>query len=65
MQCTEAGVTIAWRLKVEHTHTLLEEGELPEIGIDYGFFDVGTVQLDASVRQLLTGRVRQTTQVRS
>ena len=60
-----------------HAHPSREEGELPEIGIDYGFFgrdredadlvlsNVGTVQLDAWMRQLLTGRVRQTTQVRS
>ena len=39
MQCTEVGVTIALRRRVELTHTLLERKEsLPEIGVDYGFF---------------------------
>ena len=51
-----------------HVHSSREDGELPEIGIDYGFFgsdrkgvlpivsSVGTMQLDAWERQLLTGR---------
>ena len=57
-----------------HAHSSREEGELPKIGIDYGFFGRGgedvlptlcvKCQLDAWLRQLLTGRVRQTTQVR-
>ena len=61
-----------------HADSSREEGELPEIGIDYGFFSrdmrrcvadlvcssVGTVHLDAWVRQLLTGKVRQTVRVR-
>ena len=54
-----------------HAHASREEGELPEIGIECGFLgrdreDVSnaeTVQLDAWERQLLTGRVRQTTRV--
>ena len=50
-------------------HSSREEGELPEIGIEYGFFgracvsSVGTVQPDAWERQLLTGRERQITRV--
>ena len=59
-------------------HSSQEEGELPEVGIDYGFFGRGGEDVlpvlcvkcrnsstDAWVRQLLTGRVRQTTRVRS
>ena len=54
-----------------HPHSSREEGELPEIGIDYGFFvtkkmccrscvsSVGTVQLVVWEQQLLTGRERQ------
>ena len=39
MQCTEAGVVIALRRRVERMRIpSREEGELPEIGIDYGFF---------------------------
>ena len=39
MQCTEAGVVIALRRTGRaHAHSSREEGELPEIGIDYGFF---------------------------
>ena len=39
MQCTEAGVVIALRRRVERmAHSSREVGELPEIGIDYGFF---------------------------
>ena len=39
MQCTEAGVVIALRRRVERMRiSSREEGELPEIGIDYGFF---------------------------
>ena len=34
MQCTEAGVAKGRA----HAHSSREEGELPEIGIDYGFF---------------------------
>ena len=41
MQCAEAGVAIAQRRRVERTHTSREEGELPEIDIDYGFFGRG------------------------
>ena len=62
-----------------HAHSSREEGELPEIGMDYGFFgrdgeDVlpilcvkcaETVQLDAWVRQPLTRRVRQITRTHS
>ena len=51
-----------------HAHASREEGELPDIGIDCGFFgrdtedvpNVETVQADAWQRQLLTGKVRQT-----
>ena len=58
-----------------HAHSSRKDGELPEIGIDYGSFStekmccqpcvssIGTVQLDTWERQLLTGRVRQTTRV--
>ena len=60
-----------------HAHSSRVDGELPEICIDYGFFgrdredvlpilcvsSVGTGQLDAWERQLLTGRVRQITRV--
>ena len=50
----EVGVAIAQRRRVERTHTLRrEDGELPEIGTDYGFFgcrscvsNAETVQLD-------------------
>ena len=38
MQCTEVGVAIALRRRVERTDTLPERKELPEIGIDCGFF---------------------------
>ena len=39
MQCTEAGVVIAYASKGRaHAHSSREEGELLEIGIDYGFF---------------------------
>ena len=53
-----------------HAHSSREEGELPEIGTEKMccrscVSKVGTVQLDAWVRQLLTGRVRRTTRVRS
>ena len=43
MQCTEAGVVIALRRRVERMRILHEkkEGELPEIGIDDGFLDRG------------------------
>ena len=56
-----------------HAHSSREEGELPEIGIDYGFFcrdrenkecvSSGTAQLDAWERQMLTGKERQITRV--
>ena len=61
-----------------HAHSYQEEGALPEIDIVYGFLVVTekvccrscvpnaeTVQLDAWERQLSTGRVRRTAQVRS
>ena len=41
MQYTEAGVAIAWRRRVERTHTLPERKELPEIGMDCCSFGRG------------------------
>ena len=39
MQCTEAGVAICVESKGRAlAHSSREEGELPEIAIDYGFF---------------------------
>ena len=61
-----------------HAHSSREESELPEIGIDYGFFgrdgeDVlpifcvkcRTNSIGCLERQLFTGRVRRTTRHRS
>ena len=61
-----------------HAHSSREEGELPEIGIDYGYLvvaekmccrscvsNVGTVQLVVWEQQLLTGRERQIMRVHS
>ena len=61
-----------------HAHASREDGELPEIGIDYGFFGRGQTRCVADLvcqvseqfnralgsDQLLTGRVRRTTRVR-
>ena len=42
MQCTEAGVAIAYRRNVERTDTPVERKEsCLKIGIDFGFFDRG------------------------
>ena len=62
-----------------HTHASREEGEVRDIGIDYGFFgrdredalsilcvkNAETVQTGAWQGQLLTGKVRQTMRVRT
>ena len=38
MQCTEAGVVIALRRRVEHAQSSRKEVEFPENGNDYDFF---------------------------
>ena len=61
-----------------HAHASRDEGELPDIGVDYGFFgrdreDVLPILCvkcrnsspDAWQRQLLTGKVRQTMRFRT
>ena len=79
MQYAEAGVTSAQRRRVERTHTLPERKErCPKVAQLVASLVVTekmcfrscvsnaeTVKLDAWERQLLTGRVRRTTRVRT